>query len=407
MIAHDPLPRSGQAELPHPAPTLGKHAQAHERIGMTNTSRRKPSRDVAPHTAPRQVVTLAATAKYRPPQIAHCLAESAQRRAIHGHSVIPEVTQQDRAQVRSLFPNGHMQASPQLLFQSPQLSLPPLAHRLSQYREMPLPSFPATVRKPQKVERRWWAVATIARISFRQAAELDDSRFIGMQCEPELGESLAQFRQKPFCILTMLKSRNKVIRKADEDALPARLLPSPLLDPEVENIVEVDVRQQRADTPALNRSYLTVYSFALFQHARPEPFLDQAHDAPVGNAVLDKLHQPFLIESVIKLPDVGIEHPVHWSRSDSDCQCIQRLVWAAPWSETIREPQEVRFIDRVQHLDRGTLNNLVFQRGNAEWPKLTRFTHLRDVDPTYRSRSVRSSLKSGERSWRFTSRVSP
>ena len=228
-----------------------------------------------------------------------------------------------------------------------------------------------------------------------------------MQCEPELGESLAQFRQKPFCILTMLKSRNKVIRKADEDALPAGLLPSPLLDPEVENIVEVDVRQQRADTPALNRSYLTVYSFALFQHARPEPFLDQAHDAPVGYAVLDELHQPFLIESVIKLPDVGIEHPVHWSRSDSDCQCIQRLVWAAPWSETIREPQEVRFIDRVQHLDRGTLNNLVFQRGNAEWPKLTRFTHLRDVDPTYRSRSVRSSLKSGERSWRFTSRVSP
>src|SRR5207245_1575721 len=33
------------------------------------------------------------------------------------------------------------------------------------------------------------------------------------------------------------------------------------------------------------------------------------------------------------------------------------------------------------------------QRGNAEWPKLTRFTHLRDVDPTHGSRSVRSSLQ--------------
>jgi hypothetical protein len=31
MIAHDPLHRSGQAELPHPAPTLGEDAQAHER----------------------------------------------------------------------------------------------------------------------------------------------------------------------------------------------------------------------------------------------------------------------------------------------------------------------------------------------------------------------------------------
>jgi hypothetical protein len=39
MIAHDPLHRSGRAELPHPAPTLGEDAQAHERIGMTDTSR--------------------------------------------------------------------------------------------------------------------------------------------------------------------------------------------------------------------------------------------------------------------------------------------------------------------------------------------------------------------------------
>jgi hypothetical protein len=122
MIAHDPLHRSGRAELPHPAPTLGEDAQAHERIRMTNTSRRKPSRNIAPHAAPRQVVTLAATAQYRPPQITHCFAKSAQRWAVHGHPVIAEVTQQDRAQVRSLFPNGRVQASPQLFFQSPQLA---------------------------------------------------------------------------------------------------------------------------------------------------------------------------------------------------------------------------------------------------------------------------------------------
>jgi hypothetical protein len=35
---------------------------------MTNTSRRKPSRHRAPHAAPWQVVTLAATAQYRSPQ---------------------------------------------------------------------------------------------------------------------------------------------------------------------------------------------------------------------------------------------------------------------------------------------------------------------------------------------------
>jgi hypothetical protein len=118
MIAHDPLHRSGRAELPHPAPTLGNNAQAHERIRMTDTRRRKPSRYMALHAAPRQVVTLAATAQHRPPQPAHCLAQGAQRRSIHGHPVITEMAQQDRAQIRSLFPNGRVHASPQYLFQS-------------------------------------------------------------------------------------------------------------------------------------------------------------------------------------------------------------------------------------------------------------------------------------------------
>ena len=114
----------------------------------------------------------------------------------------------------------------------------------------------------------------------------------------------------------MLKASYEVIGEAYEDNLSARLLLPPLLHPEVEYVVKIEVGQQWANTPALHRPYFTLYPLALFQHARLEPFLDQAHDALVGYAVLDKLHQPPVIESVIELPDVGIEHPVHLSRSD-------------------------------------------------------------------------------------------
>jgi hypothetical protein len=126
----------------------------------------------------------------------------------------------DRAQVRSLFPNGRVHASPQFFFQSPQLSLPPLAHRLAQYREMPLPGFSAAVRKAQEVERFRFAVAAISPILLRKAAKLDDSRFVGMQLESEPRQSLAQFRQKLLRFMSMLKSRDKVIRKTNEDYLP-------------------------------------------------------------------------------------------------------------------------------------------------------------------------------------------
>jgi hypothetical protein len=46
MIAHDPLHRAGRAALPHPAPTLGNNAQAHERIRVANLSGWEPALNV-------------------------------------------------------------------------------------------------------------------------------------------------------------------------------------------------------------------------------------------------------------------------------------------------------------------------------------------------------------------------
>jgi hypothetical protein len=69
--------------------TLGEDGETGERIRMTDTSRRKPSRNQTAHTSPRQVVALAATAQHRPPEIAHYLAKGAQGRSVHGYRVSP------------------------------------------------------------------------------------------------------------------------------------------------------------------------------------------------------------------------------------------------------------------------------------------------------------------------------
>ena len=60
MVAHNPLHRSGQAALPHPAPTLGGERQALVRIGVTDARWWQPAVDIATHTLPRQPVSLAA-----------------------------------------------------------------------------------------------------------------------------------------------------------------------------------------------------------------------------------------------------------------------------------------------------------------------------------------------------------
>src|SRR5437667_12051237 len=91
MIAHDPLHRSGRAALPHPAPALGKYAQSHEGIRMADTRNRKPPGDQSRHSVPGQMVSLAATAQHRPPQVTYSLAEGKQGRAIHRYAVVASV----------------------------------------------------------------------------------------------------------------------------------------------------------------------------------------------------------------------------------------------------------------------------------------------------------------------------
>src|SRR5437016_4345732 len=105
--------------------------------------------------------------------------------------------------------------------------------------------------------------------------------------------------------------------------------------------------------------------FPLLQHAGPQPFLDEAHDARVPHTVLEKLHQPSVVEGIKEATDIGIEHPVHPPRREPDRERVQRLMRIAPRSESIRETEEVALVDGVEHLADGALDELVFQRGNA------------------------------------------
>jgi len=63
--------------------------------------------------------------------------------------------------------------------------------------------------------------------------------------------------------------------------------------------MQVDVREQRADTPTLHGSDLSTYVLTLVEHARPQPFLDQVNDSNVceprrqGCNIGTELEDPF------------------------------------------------------------------------------------------------------------------
>src|SRR5882672_3147851 len=392
MIAHHPLHGSGQAGFPHPALALGDDAHAAQGIGMTDGRRRQPASDEAPHAIPKDAAVLAAPRKRAMPEPSHLESKNPQRILVQGHSVVLDVSTHHRLQPFALCGDGFVHPPLKFGFHLVQLRLQSLADRLPQHREPSIaPLLHADVRKAKKVERFRFPFSTPLPLVDRIRTELQKSRFLGMQLQVELSHSFRKFRPKLIGIRFAVEAHHDVVRESHHDQIAVRALLTPCLDPQIEYVMKIDVGQKRRSTSALGRPFLRPYSFPILQHAGSQPFLDEPHDAPVCNPMLDELHQPFVREAIEKAFDVQVEHPVHFSRQQSRVQSIQRLMLAAPWSEPIRKSEKVRFVDGVQHLDRRALDDLVFQRRDSE--RSLPPVGLGDIHPTHRLRSVRSSLQ--------------
>src|SRR5258707_4420908 len=134
MIAHNPFHGSGQAGFRHPALAFGDDSYAAQGIGMTDGSRRQPASDEAPHAVPKDAAVLTAPRQRAMPEPSHLESKKSQRRVVHGHSVISEVSTHYRLQPLAYFGDGFVHTTLKLGFHLVQLRLQTLAYRLPQHR---------------------------------------------------------------------------------------------------------------------------------------------------------------------------------------------------------------------------------------------------------------------------------
>src|SRR6266699_1241880 len=392
MIAHNPLHGSGRAALPHPALAVGDDAHAMQGIGMTDRRQWQPTVDEAPHTIPKDAAVLAAPRQRAVPEPPHLEPKNPQRVLVPGHSVIPDVPTYHRLQPFALVGDGFVHASLKFGFHLVQLRLQSLAYRLPQHRKPSItPLLYADMRKAKEVERLRLPFSTPLPAVDRIWTEFQKSRLLGMQFQVELPHSFGEFRPKLIGIRFAVEAHHDVVSESHGNEIAVRSFLTPRLGPQIEYVMKIDVGQQRRSTSALGRPLFHSYSLPILQHAGPQPFLDEPHDAPVCNPVLDELHKPFVGNPVEKAFDVQIKHPVHFSRQQSRVQRVQRLMLASPWPEPVRKSKKVGFIDSVQHLDRRTLDDFVFQRRYSE--RSLPPVGLRDIHSTHRLGSVRSAFQ--------------
>jgi len=74
-------------------------------------------------------------------------------------------------------------------------------------------------------------------------------------------------------------------------------------------------------------------------------------------------------DRVEELGDVCVEYPAHLLRPSPTAHGVQRVVCVAPGAEAVAEPEEILFVDGIQYLDRGALDDLSSSVGtpNGRW----------------------------------------
>ena len=77
------------------------------------------------------------------------------------------------------------------------------------------------------------------------AAKADQPGFVRVQRQFELAHSLLEIVKERPCLMLMLKADDGVVRIADDDHVARRLCEAPAVDPQIEHIVQIDVRQNR------------------------------------------------------------------------------------------------------------------------------------------------------------------
>jgi hypothetical protein len=169
-----------------------------------------------------------------------------------------------------------MQTTPEFFLDLSEFCLHAIPHGLPKHDKFPIPGPVARVREPKEVERFRLPVATSLAILSGVPPKFDQASFVRMQFQVEPVESLPQVLQELLGILAVLKADCKVIRKTHDDHIAARVLPPPLVSPQVEHVVQVHIRKYGGYTPALRRTCLVLNSLPIFHDPCVEPLLNVA-----------------------------------------------------------------------------------------------------------------------------------
>lgn len=107
------------------------------------------------------------------------------------------------------------------------------------------------MREPQKIKRLRLSLSDLRSSLPGKTPKADEFRLVLIERQSETIQSLVQVSQERLRIVFPLKAQHCIIGIADDDDIARRAAFAPLIGPEVQTVVEIDIRQQRRSHCAL------------------------------------------------------------------------------------------------------------------------------------------------------------
>ena len=140
----------------------------------------------------------------------------------------------------------------------------------------------------------------------------------------------------------------------------------PILHPLVQNIVKIDIGQQRGDHRSLWCSPVAAVYHTFLAVTCLQPFENQPLQPPVAYAQVNEPQELIVWNFVEKRTDVRVNDPVHFPPLDGCGQSVQCIVLALSRTEPVGKAEHVCIVHCHQHRTHRLLDYLVLHTGLAQ-----------------------------------------
>ncbi|MGY3079518.1 hypothetical protein ACVWZZ_005926 [Bradyrhizobium sp. LM6.10] len=137
----------------------------------------------------------------------------------------------------------------------------------------------------------------------RKPAKLDQPRLVLMKRQTEAGQPRPEGQKHFLHIHLPLEAHDEVIRIAHGHYAAACVATAPLVGPEIEDVVQEYVGEERAGARPLRGTPVRFLLLAALQNAGPQPQLYEPQDARIGDPVRHHPQQPLVVDRVKRLLD--------------------------------------------------------------------------------------------------------